>query len=274
MQHLLRNRPVWSSVSAYVWVAMRTPGAGQVARTVQIAACAGDEPVQDARSFFGDQGVGEVVDLPVVCDDPVERDQPHRAPERAAGADFRALVAEQPQCVSGGETEEVLSHPAGLDPVSAGQYLDAGLVEAVTGLGFGADDNAPAMQLGEIGGVHDARPGHQETGRGGIRVIPEKSDDDVQENTFAAFSLPIEEWHDLRADITGDRVAQQLVQKVDHLTAFGVVAERVGEELLPARCSHRPGLDARGMRVAMPLRIRRGDQTGVEVDHPSGVHSA
>ena len=79
-----------------------------------------------------DEFVGEVVDLAVVGDDPFEGDQADPAPEGvAAGADFGAVVAEQPEFVGGVEAEEVLAHAAGLDAVAAGQELDAGFVELV-----------------------------------------------------------------------------------------------------------------------------------------------
>lgn len=98
----------------------------------EVAAGAVDEPAEDAGAFFGDEDVGEVVDLAVVGDDAGEGDQAHAAPEgESAGADLGSVVAQEPELVGGLEAEEVLAHAAGLDAVSAGEELDAGLVELV-----------------------------------------------------------------------------------------------------------------------------------------------
>lgn len=132
----------------------------------------------------------------------------------------------------------------------------------------------PAVQLGEVGGMSLEGTGHQEPGRGRVRVVTEQLDHDVQQNTLAVLPLAVQERHDLRTDVPGDRVAQQFVEEADHLTALGVVAEGVGEETLPARCPHRPCLDARDTGVVVLFRIRGGHQTGVEVDHSPGVHNA
>lgn len=61
--------------------------------------------------FLRDEDVGEVVDPAVVCDGAFEGDQAHAAPEgEAAGADFGAVVAQEPELVGGVEGEEVLAH--------------------------------------------------------------------------------------------------------------------------------------------------------------------
>jgi hypothetical protein len=79
------------------------------------------------------------------------------------------------------------------------------------------------------------RLGHKEAGRSGVRVVAQQLHHDVQEDGFAVTARAVEEGQDLGADVAGDRVSEEQVEVVDHLLAFGVVAERVGEEAQPAR---------------------------------------
>ncbi len=246
-------------------------GTGEVLLPGEVAAGAVDEPGEDTGALLGDEDVGQVVDLAFLGDDPFEGDQAHAAPEgEAAGADLGAVVAEQPELVGGLEGEEVLAHPAGLDLVAAGEQLDPGLVEAVAGLELGADDDAPAVEFGEVGGVAVEGLGHEEAGRGRVGVVAEELDHDVEEDGLAVLALAVEEGHDLGADVAADRVAEQQVQEVAGLAAFLVVAEGVGEEAVPARGAHPGGGEGGGAGVVVDLRVGRDDRTGAQVDDAAG----
>ena len=48
--------------------------------------------------------------------------------------------------VGGGEFEEVFVHEAGGDAVAAGEHFELGFVEGVGCVGFGADDEAFAVE--------------------------------------------------------------------------------------------------------------------------------
>ncbi len=213
--------------------------------------------------------------LRVVGDDAFEGDQAHAAPEgEAAGADFGFVVAQQPEFVGGFEGEGVLAHAAGLDAVAAGQQFDAGLVELVAGLDLRADVHAPAVELGQVGGVAFERFGHQEARRGCVGVVAEEFHHDVEQDGLAVLSCPPQEGQDLGADVAGDRVAEQQVQVVDHFLAFGVVAEGVGQEAQPARDRGLLGSDGGGAGVEVLVRVGVPEESGAQVDDAAGVHRA
>ena len=61
------------------------------------------------------------------------------------------VVADDPQLELGDEVEEVAAHEACGHLVAAGHGLDLGLVPAAAFLGFLGDDEAVAVQLGDVG---------------------------------------------------------------------------------------------------------------------------
>ena len=66
--------------------------------------------------------------------------------------------------VGGGEFEEVFVHESGGDAVAAGEHFELGFVEGVGCVGFGADDEAFAVEACEFGGVFLEGFLHEESG--------------------------------------------------------------------------------------------------------------
>ncbi|MGX1309901.1 hypothetical protein RKD24_000020 [Streptomyces calvus] len=163
----------------------RAPSLPEVAVAGEVAAGAVDEPAEDTVAFFGDEDAGQVVDLAVVGDDPLEGEQAHAAPQgEASGADLGSGVAQQPEFVGGFEAEGVLSHGAGFDAVAAGEEFDRASSNLSPGLILGADVDAAAVEFGEVGGVAFERLGHEEAGWGGVGVVAEEFHGDVKKDAF------------------------------------------------------------------------------------------
>ncbi|KOG32814.1 hypothetical protein ADK37_25635 [Streptomyces resistomycificus] len=122
------------------------------------------------------------------------------------------------------------------------------------------------MEFGEPGGVLGERAAvHQEAWRGGVGVVPQDLDHDVQKDALAVLAVAVEEGQDLGADVASDGVAEQQMQEADHFAAFGVVAEGVVQEAVPARglgllegdagCA---GVEVAGGRLKQPSRTPSG----------------
>lgn len=131
------------------------------------------------------------------------------------------------------------------------------------------------MEFGEFGGVFGERAAvHEESGRGGVRVVAQDLDHDVQQDALAVLAVAVEEGQDLGADIAGDGVAEQQVQEVDHFLAFGVVAEGVVQEAVPAWFPGLLGGDAGGAGVEVAGGSGLRSWPVFRSTTPAGVHRA
>ena len=74
----------------------------------------------------------------------------------------------------GSKLPEVLAHPAGLEPVAAGEPLDGALGQAPALVGLVQHGQPQAEQVGGAGRVRVERPGGQQLGVGGVGVVAER----------------------------------------------------------------------------------------------------
>ena len=95
------------------------------------------------------------------------------------------MVSDDPQLELWDEVEEVAAHEAGGHLVAAGHGLDFGLVPAPAFLGFLRDDQAVAVQLGDVGRVSLSVGGDECADIGDRRVVAEDGRDSVDEGRFA-----------------------------------------------------------------------------------------
>ena len=97
---------------------------------------AGEQPVEDSRSFFLVQLPGQVLVLLVLVDGDQPRDQVHPAPGGIIVADVAQEVAGQVYFAGHPELEVLSPHEPGDHLLAAGQGLDQGLVQppALAGL--------------------------------------------------------------------------------------------------------------------------------------------
>src|SRR5262249_21283629 len=145
----------------------------------------------------------------------------------------RQVVGLEENLVARAEFPRVLPHAAGPDAVAAGQRLDPGLVQGPPFVGFGADNQALAVQVRQLGEVPLAARREQQVGDGLDRVVAAyRLQDGADEGALAVGPRSIQDREPLLADVAGEAVAQQTLQEGDQA---GVAAEDVAEAAFPGR---------------------------------------
>ena len=119
----------------------------------------------------------------------------------------RLVVTADEQLELRGEVEEVLPHEPGGDLVAAGECFDLGFVPAPAFLSFLCNDQAGAVELGEIGRVAFGIAGEERRHIGDGGVVAEDGGDGIDERAFAVGAGAVGEDEDVFGGEAGAAVA-------------------------------------------------------------------
>src|SRR6266699_1340509 len=141
-----------------------------------------DAPSQDGPAFLLPELVGQVRVAFVFWDLDGERDEQEAAAHGFVDVvESRFVISDDEQFEGWSEVEIVLSHVAGGDLVATRECLDLGFVPASSFLRFLCDDEACAVELGEVGGVTLGIAGDEGVHVGDGGVVAEDPGDGVDE---------------------------------------------------------------------------------------------